>query len=266
MIEIADLSVSYRVKAIPRRVTAAVVDVSLKVPEGTMLAVVGQSGCGKSTLLRAIAGMVVPDRGSVLLDSQPIGPHRRRDRLTHARLIQLIAQHPETAFDPRQTIASSVREVLGFHQGGDPTERLMDLFGTVGLHHELYYRYPHELSGGQLQRAAIARALATDPRVLLLDEPTSMLDASVQARVIELLLAVRRKSNVTMILVTHDIELARVVCDHIAVLFEGRLVEHGEARAVFSSPEHLHTQSLVEATQLLKFRTRRCQEEVIHGE
>lgn len=252
MIDVEALSVSYRSGIVARRATAAVIDVSLQVREGAMLAIVGESGCGKSTLLRAIAGMVRPDRGSVRIGSRLIGLRHSGDRLEHARLIQLIAQHPELAFDPRQTIASSLREVLSLHRSPDPAQRMLELFAKVGLHPELHHRYPHELSGGQLQRAAVARALATDPRVLLLDEPTSMLDASVQARVIELLQAVRRELRVTMVLVTHDIDLARVVADEIAVLFEGRLVDHGVPATVVSSPAHPHTRSLVQSTLALR--------------
>ena len=254
MIEVDGVSVTYRSGIVAKRTTPALVDVSLRVGAGVMLAIVGESGCGKSTLLRAIAGMVRPDHGSVRIGTRRLGLHERWDRLDHARSIQLIAQHPELAFDPRQTIAASLSEVLSLHRNKDPVERTRALFTTVGLQAELHDRYPHELSGGQLQRATVARALATDPRVLLLDEPTSMLDASVQARVVELLQTVRRESRVTMVLVTHDIDLARVVADEIAVLFEGRLVEHGTATTVFSAPTHPHTRSLVRSTEALRSR------------
>ena len=253
-LELSGVSFSYR-SGIVRRTTAAVVDVSLRVREGIMLAIVGESGCGKSTLLRMIAGVIRPDRGTIRIRDRTIAPrayHYRRDRLHHARLVQIISQHPELAFDPRQTIASSVREVLNLHRCPDPTARVVQLFGTVGLHEELHSRYPHELSGGQIQRAAIARALATGPAVLLLDEPTSMLDASVQARIIDLLQTVRVRSKVTMVLVTHDIELACTASNEIAVLFNGELVERGTAESLLASPDHQHTRALITATQALK--------------
>ena len=254
MIELSGVSFSYR-SGIAWGATDAVVDVSLRVREGTMLSIVGESGCGKSTLLRLIAGTIRPDRGTIRIGDYTIAPraHKHRlERLHHARLVQIISQHPELAFDPLQTIASSVSEVLTLHRCADPPTRTVELFRTVGLHEELHGRYPHELSGGQIQRAAIARALATEPAVLLLDEPTSMLDASVQARVIDLLQAVRLRSKVTIVLVTHDIELARAASDEIAVLFSGRLAEHGTAESVFASPDHHHTQALIAATMALK--------------
>ena len=254
MIEVRGVSFSYR-SGISRRETSAVVDVSFQVSDGIMLAIVGESGCGKSTLLRLIAGVVAPDLGTIQIGNTriaPSGARHRHGRLDHARLVQIISQHPELAFDPRQTIASSVTEVLGLHGSAAPKSRSAELFGIVGLHEELYSRYPHELSGGQIQRAAIARALATEPSVLLLDEPTSMLDASVQARVIGLLETVRRNSGVTMILVTHDIELARASCDEIAVMSGGYLVEHAPADVMFASPQHAHTRDLVDSTLALK--------------
>ena len=254
MIELSGVSFSYR-SGIVRRTTAAVVDVSLRVREGIMLSIVGESGCGKSTLLRMVAGVIRPDRGTIRIRDRTIAPrarHYRRDRLDHARLVQIISQHPELAFDPRQTIASSVREVLNLHRCPDPTARVVELFGTVGLHKELHHRNPHELSGGQIQRAAIARALATGPAVLLLDEPTSMLDVSVQARIIDLLQTVRLRSKVTMVLVTHDIELAGTASNEIAVLFNGKLVEQGTAESLLAAPEHRHTTALITATQALK--------------
>jgi ABC-type glutathione transport system ATPase component len=251
MIEVQELFVTYRSGIIARHTTNAVIDVSLDVPQGSMIAIVGESGCGKSTLLRAISGMIRPNTGKIRINNQPFGTHPNKHPLHRAKLIQLIAQQPELAFDPRQTIASALNEVLLLHECKTRNTRIKELFSLVGLHSELHNRYPHELSGGQLQRAAVARALAPNPKVLLLDEPTSMLDASVQARIITILQTIRRDFGVTMILVTHDIYLARVVADTIAVMYQGRLVELGPAEKVFSLPQHQHTISLVQATQTL---------------
>lgn len=256
MISVSGVSFSFR-SAMARRVTDAVVDVSLTVREGSILSIVGESGCGKSTVLRLIAGLIKPDRGTIRIRDQVIAPQRqyhRHDRLQHARLVQIVSQHPEMAFDPRQTIESAVKEVLQLHGSHDPAQHTIELFGTAGLHPELHSRYPHELSGGQIQRASIARALATDPEVLLLDEPTSMLDASVQARVIDLLQKVRKQSRVTMVLVTHDIELARAASDDIAVMYKGNLVEQSPAELLFASPNHEHTRALIGATLALKLK------------
>ena len=266
VIETNTVTVVYRTGPWSRDHLTAVDAVSLQVAEGARFAVVGESGCGKSSLLRAIAGLIPVAGGSISIDGVPIagggargvlmyGARRvqRARRVHRARRVQMLGQHPEQLFDPRNTILDAVAEVVALHAepgasyGVLRTKRCAELLGQVGLHQELWRRFPHELSGGQLQRAALARALAVQPQVLLLDEPTSMLDASVQARIMALIEEIRRSTGVTILLVSHDVSLVARVADVVAVMFRGRIVEQGAPPEVFSHPRHSHTRMLLEA-------------------
>lgn len=266
MIETSAVTVVYRTGPWSRDRLTAVDAVSLQVAEGTRFAVVGESGCGKSSLLRAIAGLIPVNQGRITIDGVAIAsggdrtvrmPRARRVQRAHrlqlAQRVQMLGQHPEQLFDPRNTILDAVAEVVALHAGTEAAtfdiraRRCAELLGRVGLHQELWHRYPHELSGGQLQRAALARALAVRPRVLLLDEPTSMLDASVQARIMALIEEIRRSTGATILLVSHDVSLVAKVADMMAVMHNGRIVEKGAVVEVFSRPRHPHTRMLLEA-------------------
>ena len=260
MIETNTVTVVYRTGPWSRDHLTAVDAVSLQVAEGARFAVVGESGCGKSSLLRAIAGLIPVSGGSISIDGVSIAgggargvPMHGARTVQRARRVQMLGQHPEQLFDRRNTILDAVAEVVALHaepgasSGVLRTGRCAELLGQVGLHEELWHRYPHELSGGQLQRAALARALAVRPRVLLLDEPTSMLDASVQARIMALIEEIRRSTGVTILLVSHDVSLVARVADVVAVMHRGRIVEQGAPAEVFSRPRHSHTRMLLEA-------------------
>lgn len=254
MIEVSSVTVVYRTGPRVRNRLTAVEGVSATVAEGARFGVVGESGCGKSSLLRAIAGLIAVDQGRIAIDGFPIAPGGgRAARMQRARRVQMLGQHPEQLFDPRTTILESVAEVVAIHADRlhaamrAQNDRCAELFERVGLHRELWQRYPHELSGGQLQRAALARALAVQPQVLLLDEPTSMLDASVQARIMALIDEIRRATGTTTVLVSHNIALVARVSDVVAVMQRGRIVERGAVQEVFSRPRHPHTRMLLEA-------------------
>lgn len=214
----------------------AVVEASFTVSEGQTLGIVGESGSGKTTLARMIVGVETPESGSL--------------RWTGAPRVQLVHQNPLGAFDPRWTIGRSLREAL--EAGGVPRaqrgERVAGLLAEVGLAPELAERRPSALSGGQRQRAAIARALAADPEVLVLDEPVSALDPSVRERVLRLLARLQQERRLTMVLVSHDLDVVGAVADEVLVMQEGRIVEQGVTADVFASPQHPFTRELLEAS------------------
>ncbi|WP_136056460.1 ABC transporter ATP-binding protein [Microbacterium sp. K24] len=216
--------------------TAAVVDASFSVAEGRTLGIVGESGSGKTTLARMIVGVEKPDTGGL--------------RWTGDRRVQLVHQNPLGAFDPRWTVGRSLREAL--EAGGVPraqrTARVAALLAEVDLDPALAARRPAALSGGQRQRAAIARALAADPEVLVLDEPVSALDPSVRERILRLLTRLQQERGLTMILVSHDLDVVGAVADDILVMQDGSIVEQGATGEVFSTPQHPFTRELLDAS------------------
>ena len=206
----------------------AVSDVSLELHSGEILGIVGSSGSGKSTLLRLICGLEAPDEGHIYLDGRELTGKRS---IADRREMQMIFQDPAASFHPRRTIASSI---------GDAFWSLM-----VGLSPGLARRYPRSLSGGQCQRFAIARAIASSPRVLLCDEITSALDVSSQAQILALLSSLRREKNMSMIFVSHDLAVVSTLCDRIIVMHGGRIVEEGKTERIISSPQNEYTKELI---------------------
>jgi peptide/nickel transport system ATP-binding protein len=219
MIDVADLRVTFRAG---RRFVAAVNGLSFSVAPGETFGIVGESGSGKSTVLRAIAGLVAASSGSIAIAGRMVAMRRSK---AERRQMQFVFQDPYGSLHPRHTVHQALREPLAIH-GLDETERrVAAAVAEVGLGHEHLFRYPHELSGGQRQRVAIARALILAPPILLLDEPTSALDVSIQAEILNLLAKLRRDRHLTSILVSHDLAVVAHLCDRIAVLQAGELVE-----------------------------------------
>ncbi|MFB8386607.1 dipeptide ABC transporter ATP-binding protein [Microbacterium sp. NPDC055910] len=232
------------------RGSTAVDDVTFTVRAGRSLGIVGESGAGKSTVARLLLGVETPDRGTVCFDDAPWNPAREQDRRPRRPRIQLVHQDTRAAFDPRWTIGRSLREALaaGGVPAGRHAARTADLLQLVELDPELAGRRPGQLSGGQRQRAAIARALATQPDVLVLDEPVSALDVSVQRRVLELLARLRRELRLTTVLISHDLAVVRGLADDVLVMKDGRVVERGVTTDVFDRPQHPFTIELVAAS------------------
>lgn len=231
------------------RVTHAVEGVSITLREGGTLGIVGESGSGKSTLARTLLGLVPPDAGAITLAGKPLvfkGGSAHRD---HARRVQMVFQDPYGSLNPRQRVGEIVAQGPMVH--GTPRREAMaraaELFELVGLSADAIRRYPHEFSGGQRQRVGLARALAMQPRVLIADEPVSALDVSVQAQVLALLARLRDQLGLSIVFITHDLRVAAQVCDHIAVMKSGRVVESGVCADVFRQPAHPYTQALLAA-------------------
>jgi peptide/nickel transport system ATP-binding protein len=230
-----------------RRVVHAVDDVSLVVPAAGITAIVGESGSGKSTLARLLARLIKPTSGELLLDGQ----HIARVRREYARAVQLVLQDPFSSLNPVHDVHYHLARPLKVHKlvSGSLDETIDGLLTRVSLAPAANFtgKYPHELSGGQRQRVAIARALAVAPRLLLADEPVSMLDVSIRLGVLNLLADLRETDGLAIVYVTHDIASARYLADVVAVMYAGRIVESGPAATVTSQPAHPYTQLLVSA-------------------
>ena len=226
----------------------AVDDVSLEVPEGPFgLGLIGESGSGKSTIARALLGLTPVNGGSVTFDGREIGRLRGADLKAFRRAVQLVMQDGTEALNPRMRLRASVGEGLGVHDLVPKAERgrrVDELLQEVGLDPALGDRYPHELSGGQRQRATIARALAVEPRVLVLDEPTSALDVTVQARILALIKRLREERSLSYLLISHNLAVVDQLCEQCLVLHDGVVVERGPTAQVLDAPQHPYTQQL----------------------
>lgn len=238
-----------------QREQLAVVDqVSLGLRQGQTLGVVGESGCGKSTLARMLVGLLEPTGGDILLDGESIlGLGRQARRAFHAR-VQLVFQDPNAALNPRKTVFRSLDgplEVLTNMGRAERRRRIAELLDQVGLRPEFAERFPHELSGGQAQRVVIARAIATQPDILVLDEPVSALDVSIQAQVLQLLQRLQQELGLTYLFISHDLAVVEHLCDEVAVMYFGEVVEHRPAAELFSAPAHDYTRSLLDAVPRL---------------
>ncbi|MEM6693978.1 MAG: ABC transporter ATP-binding protein [Pseudomonadota bacterium] len=223
--------------------------VSLEIQRGETLALVGESGSGKTTLGRVIARLTEADSGSVMLGDTDLTALTGRDLQAKRRAVQMVFQDPYASLDPRQTIGRTIAEPLIIHEAVPRSERtahVAALLEKVGLSADMAQRYPHEFSGGQRQRIAIARAIAAKPTLVVADEPTSALDVSIQARVLDLLDALKQSEALTMLFISHDLAVVRQIADRVAVMRDGRILELGPAADLFANPKHPYTRALID--------------------
>ncbi len=226
----------------------ALKNVSLELRQGEILGLVGESGSGKTTLGKTMLRLYEPTGGKLLFREQDIGHLGERQLLPYRRQMQMVFQDPGGSFNPRKTIGAAIAVALLTHgvcAKAELTDRIAALLQHVGLTPAHAARYPHELSGGQLQRAAIARAVSLSPALIVADEAVSKLDVSIRAGVLELFKSIQAETNLSMIFITHDLEVARFLCHRVAVLYHGELVEIGEAAELFANPRHDYTKALL---------------------
>jgi oligopeptide/dipeptide ABC transporter ATP-binding protein len=234
----------------PKGLVHALDGVTFSIYEGETLGLVGESGCGKSTFGRCIIRLIEPTSGEVIFDGVDITKLRHKD-LRKLRLnMQMVFQNPFASLDPRMMIKDILAEPLKIHKigkGSDAEERVLELLSMVGLTEDHLYRFAHEFSGGQRQRIAIARALALKPRFIVLDEPTSSLDVSVQAQILNLLKDLQRELKLTYLFVSHDLSVIEYMSDRVAVMYLGRIVEAASSRELFKEQKHPYARALVSA-------------------
>jgi peptide/nickel transport system ATP-binding protein len=256
VLELKDISKTYksrgRLFGPPAESVVALNGISLSIYRGEIFGLVGESGSGKTTAGRLIVGLEHPKEGKIYLDGTETTALKGKALREYRRKVQMIFQDPYQSLNPQLSIFDSVAEPLIIHKmadGAGRLERVMSTLKTVGLSppEEYVYRYPHQLSGGQRQRVSIARAMVLGPEFVVADEPTSMLDASYSAQIFNILLNVREKLGVTILFITHNLAAARYLCDRIAVIYKGNLMEVGPADAVIQNPKHPYTQALLDA-------------------
>lgn len=245
-LSIQDVEVDYRVRG--RGSVRAVAGVNLQVEAGEVVGLVGESGCGKSSLARVAAGLTAPTAGQILFNGEPIVPVKWRRRPAAQTRLQMIFQDPGGSLNPRRTIESQLLDGIPAEVTGSARrERTVALLERVGMSADARKRYPHQFSGGQRQRLAIARALAAEPELIIADEPVTALDASAQAQVVSLLLSLVRELNMGLLFISHDLALVHEIADRTAVMYLGKIVEAAPTRKLMAAPNHPYTRALIGA-------------------
>ena len=256
ILEVKDVSKTYRSRASffgsASTLVVALNKISLSIFEGEIFGLVGESGSGKTTAGRLIVKLEEPTHGRIYLDGNDITNLKGRELKAYALNVQMIFQDPYQSLNPQFSVFDTISEPLTIHKIGDgeaKEEAVKETMRSVGLSppDDFINRYPHQLSGGQRQRVAIARAMVLKPKIVVADEPTSMLDASISAQIFNILIEMRDKFDVTLLFITHSLAAARYLCDRIAVIYKGNLMELGPAEAVINHPKHPYTQALIDA-------------------
>jgi oligopeptide/dipeptide ABC transporter ATP-binding protein len=257
-------------RRLPQRVVRAVDGIDLELGEGEIVALVGESGCGKTTTGRALVRLAPISGGRIMHQGRDVSSIRGRALADYRRQVQIVFQDPYESLDPRRTIGDQVREPLvvqGAAGGPEREARVARALEDAGLRPAADYleRYPHELSGGQRQRVAIAVAMVLDPEVLVADEPVSMLDVSLRSGILRVMLELRANRGISILFITHDLSLAWLIADRVAVMYLGRIVESGDPDQVVHAPQHPYTQALI-AAMPTPDRAQRARRQILAGE
>ncbi|MGM8366128.1 ABC transporter ATP-binding protein [Virgibacillus sp. W0181] len=233
----------------------AVDDVSFQIFKGETMGLVGESGCGKSTTGRSMLRIIEPSSGKVMYENQDILKLSSKQFRRVKQEMQMVFQDPYSSLNPRKRIGDTLKEPLIIHSIGNRkeyTDRVMDILNKVGLRTDHFYRYPHEFSGGQRQRIGLARALVANPKVLILDEPVSALDVSIQSQIINLLEELQEEFGLTFLFIAHDMSVVRHISDRIGVMYLGKMMEEAPTDRLFANPLHPYTQALLSAVPIAK--------------
>ena len=270
MFEIKGLTKVYKTTDLTHRYKTAVENVSFSLEKGATLGVIGESGCGKSTLAGMLVGIVKPSSGQIIMDGADVTNLKGEELKQFRKKVQIIFQNPETALDLRMTIRNSICEALRNYnivpkKSAEETDLLMKLIDTVGLQEDQLDRYPREVSGGQIQRAVLSRIIALQPEVLIADEPTSMLDVSVQAQILDLIKRIQKEYGLSILFISHDLDVVKLMCDEVIVMYRGRVLEYGKTEDVLEYPAHPYTQKLARTFYSTDFDQTGSEDEILYS-
>ena len=250
LVEAKDLKMHFPMRGNKKVTIKAVDGVSFDIPAGQTFGLVGESGCGKSTTARMLIKLYQPTGGQLLFDGEDATVLKGEDLHRYRRNVQMVFQDPYASLNPRMTVEKTILDPMKIHHTGteqEMTQRMEQLMELVGLDPRFAKRYPHEFSGGQRQRIGIARALALNPKLLILDEPVSALDVSVQSQILNLLKGLQKELNLTYLFISHNLSVVDYMCENIAVMYLGRVVEQATRKELFETPRHPYTQALLSA-------------------
>lgn len=265
LMEVINLKKYFRVRGSLTKKVKAIDGVTIQVKKGETLGIVGESGCGKTTLGKTVLRLLDPSSGKIIFEGRDITNIKGKALREYWRNAQMVYQDPHTSLDPRMTIASTLLEPIRHYKISvdDEEEFLIKQMELVGLGKEHLYRYPHELSGGQKQRVAILRAIITKPKFIVLDEPTSSLDVSVQAQILELLKDLQKKFVLTYLFISHDISVVKYMSNRMAVMYLGKVVELGPSDNVFENPQHPYSKFLLSSVPIPDPKQARSKQKMI---
>lgn len=256
LLEIKNLTVEYTSVNNNKKTTlTAVDDVTLSVREGEIYALAGESGCGKTTLSKAITKLVPIKSGDIFYNGKSILNQTKEEKKEYPKQVQMVFQNPYSSLNPKMKISDILREPLDINTNYSETRKkntVIDILKDVGLQESVLELYPHEFSGGQRQRIAIARALILNPKLIIADEPVSALDASIQAQIINLFKELRKQRDLTILFISHDLNVIRYLADRVGIMYFGHLVEENDTLTIFNYPKHDYTRTLLNSAPVLK--------------
>ncbi len=256
LIQIKDLEKTYSTEGsfleVKKEPQLVLKDINLDIKKGEIMSLVGESGCGKSTLANCILKLITPEKGEILFNGENILNFDKNQTFNYRKKIQMIFQNPYSSLNPKMKILETLMEPLIIHKEKNKEDRVNEIIDLVGISKSDLKKYPHEFSGGQRQRIAIARALILKPEFIVADEPVSALDVSICAQIINLLIELREKLNLTILFISHDLNLVRFLSDRIAVMDKGRIVECDNTEEIFNHPKDSYTKFLLSAIRTIK--------------
>ena len=256
LLEIKNLSIEYKsIKDGESSTLTAVKDVSIKIHQGEIYALAGESGCGKSTLAKAITKLVPIKSGDIIFEGKSILNQTKDDKKNYPKLVQMVFQNPYSSLNPKMKIGDTLREPLDINTKLSKSEKaklISEILEDVGLQENCLNLYPHEFSGGQRQRIAIARALVLKPKLLIADEPVSALDASIQAQIINLLKELKNKRDLTILFISHDMNVIKYLADRVGIMYFGSLIEENYTQTLCKYPKEEYTKKLLNAVPMLR--------------